>query len=79
MTCWSTEECWKPALGFVTEGCILVSDHMLISKLSLLVKPLEMSCAEAAGALVPWDRDLKPEDLLRPLHLMCIFKKLNLS
>ena len=29
--------------------------------------------------LAPWDGDLKAEDLLSPLHLMCVFKKLNLS
>ena len=43
------------------------------------VEPLEMLCAEAAVALAPRARDLKPEDLLSPFLLMCVFKKLNLS
>ena len=51
----------------------MVSDRMLISILSMLVEPLERSCAEAADALASRDGDLKTEDL----HLMCIFKKLN--
>ena len=74
MVCWSTVECWETVLGFVTEGCIVVSDRMLISILSMLVEPLKMSYAEAPPA-----RDLKAEDLLSPLQLMCVFKKLNLS
>ena len=55
----------------------MVSDHMLISTLSVLVETLKMSCAEARNALAPWARDLKAEDLLSPLHLICVFKKLN--
>ena len=43
------------------------------------VEPLEMSCAEAAVTLAPQARDLKTEDLLSPLHMMCVFKKLNFS
>ena len=43
------------------------------------VEALEMLCTEAADALAPQAWDLKPEDLLSPLHLMCKFKKLNLS
>ena len=78
MTCWLTDERLKTALGLITEGCIVVSD-MVISILSVSVKHLEMSCAEAADALAPQVRDLKPSDLLSLLCLMCIFKKLNLS
>ena len=59
-------------LGLVTEGCIVGSDHML-------VEPLQMLCAEAADALAPGDRNRKPDDLLSPLHLMCILKKLYSS
>ena len=70
---------WETVLELVTEGCIVVSDSMLISILSMLVEPLEMLCAEAADALAPQVWDLKAEDLLSPLHLMCVFKKLNLS
>ena len=33
-------------LGLETEACIVVSDGMLISILSVLVEALEMSCAE---------------------------------
>ena len=57
----------------------MVSDHMLISILSVLGEPLEMSCAEAADALASQAVKLKPEDLLSPLCLMCVSKKLNLS
>ena len=42
--------------------------------LSVLVAPLETSCAEAAVALAPSTGDLKPEDLLSPFHLMCLQK-----
>ena len=49
--------------GLVTEACILVSDHMLISILSVLVEPFEMSCAEAVDALAPRAGDTKAEDL----------------
>ena len=51
---------------------------MLISILSMSVDPLEM-CAEATDALAPQVRDLKPEGLLSPLRLMCVFQKSNLS
>ena len=57
----------------------MVSDCMVISILYMSVEALEMSCAETVGALAPRARDLKPEDLLSLLYLMCIFKKLNLS
>ena len=63
MTCWSTEECPETVLGLATEGCIVVSDHMLISRSSMLVEPLEMSCAEPVDALAPQAWDLKAEDL----------------
>ena len=79
MTWWSTVECLVTTLGLVTEGCSVVSDCMLISIQSVSVEPLEMSFAEVAGALAPQARDLKPVDLLNPLPLMCVFKKLNLS
>ena len=51
-------------------------DHMLISILSMLVEALEMSCAET---LAPCAWNLKPDDLLSYLHLMCDFRKPNLS
>ena len=38
----------------------------------MLVEALEMLCAEAADALAPHARDQKPDDLLSPLHLMCL-------
>ena len=63
----------------VSEGCIVVSDCMLITLLSVSVEPLEMSCAEAVDAQSAWAVNLKPEDLLSLLHLICVFKKLNLS
>ena len=57
----------------------MLSDCMLISILFMLVEPLKMPCAEAADALAPRTGDLKPKDLLSPLGLMYVFKKLNLS
>ena len=56
----------------------MVSVCMLISILSISVESLEMLCAEAADAMALQAGDLKPEDLLSPLHLRFIFKKLNL-
>ena len=73
MTCWSTVEHWETALGLVTEGCIVLSDRMLISICDLL----SVSCAKAADALTSQAGDPKPGDLLSPL--MHVFKKLNLS
>ena len=55
----------------------MVSDCMLISILSMSVEPLEVLCAEAADALASPERDLKLEDLLSPLCMMCAFKRLN--
>ena len=79
MTCWLTEKHPETVLELVTEGCIVVFDRLLISKLSVSVEPLEVSCVEAADALAPRARDLNSEDLLSPLPLMYVFKKLNLS
>ena len=53
MTCWSTVERWEITLGLVTESSIVVSDHMLISILSMSVEPLKMLCAEEADSMVP--------------------------
>ena len=50
----------------------MVSDCMLISILHVLVEHLEMSCAEASDALPLRAEDLNAEDLLSPLHLMCV-------
>ena len=54
-TCLSTEKRPETAVGLVTcGGCNVVSvDHMLISKLSVSVEALDMSCAQAADALAP--------------------------
>ena len=57
----------------------MVSDCMLISILSVLVKPLEMLCAEAADPMALLAGDFKAEDLLSSFCLMCVFKSLNLS
>ena len=54
----------------------MVSDHMLISILSMSVEPLQKSCSEA-NALVTQAKDLSHS--LSPLRLLCVFKKLNLS
>ena len=58
------------------------SKHLLVlfrttQEVSVSVEPLEILCAEAAVALAPLPWDLMPEYLLSPLHLMCVFKKLN--
>ena len=55
MTCWQTKECAETILGLETEGCIVVSDCMLISILSMSV--------EGADALAPQAWDLKLADL----------------
>ena len=55
----------------------MVSPLMLISILSMSAEPLEMSYAEVV-VVAPWARYLKHEDWSQ-LHLMCVFKKLNLS
>ena len=46
-------------------------DRMVISILSVLAEALKMYCAEAAEAPAPRDLDLKPDDLLSTLPLMC--------
>ena len=76
VTCCLTEECVEPVLGYVTEDHIVVSDRMLIS---MSVEILEMLCCKTANSLASQAGDLNPDNLLSPLHLMCIFKKLNLS
>ena len=58
---------------------MLSVDNMLISILSVSVKTLEMSCTEAAESLAPWVWELKPDNLLCPLHLMCDLRNPNLS
>ena len=75
MTYWLTKEAAKTALWLVTEGCIVVSDRMLIFILFLSVEPLEMLCAAVVNALAPWTRVLRPDDLLHRWRLLCIFKK----
>ena len=52
---------------------------MLISILSVSVKALEMSCAEATQALAPQAWELKPENLCSHLHLIWDLGSPNLS
>ena len=66
MMCWSTKEHPETALGLVNEG----SDV-----LSMSVQTLAMSCAEAVDALAPQTGDMKPDNLLSQLHLICDFRK----
>ena len=54
-------------------------DCILIFILSMSVKALEMPCAVVAEALSPRAWDLRPDDLLSPLHLMCDLRNPNLS
>ena len=54
-------------------------DCMLISILSVSVKAPAISCVEATEALAPRAWDLKPDNLLSPLHLMCNFRNQKLS
>ena len=53
MTCWLTDEHWDTTLGLAMDGCCVLSEHMLISILSVSVDPMEMSWGEAALALAP--------------------------
>ena len=73
ITCWLTEEHPKAAVGLVTclDFNVVSVDSMLISILCMSVEALEMLCAVVAKALVSRAWDLKPDNLLRPLHLMC--------
>ena len=57
MTCQSTEA--EGVLGLVTEGCNVMSDRMLISKLSVSLEALETLYAEAVDAMAPPDCELK--------------------
>ena len=52
---------------------------MLISILSVSVEALEMPCAVVAEALAPQVCNLKADDLLSPLCLMCDLRNLSLS
>ena len=45
-------------------------DRILIFMLSVSVKTLEIPCAEAAEALAHRAWDLRPDDLLSPLHTL---------
>ena len=54
-------------------------DRMLISILSMSVKALEMLCAVIAEALDPQACNLKADNLLSPLRLMCNLRNPNLS
>ena len=60
-------------LGPVT--VTVVCDCMLITILSMTLKPQVISCAEATDALAIHAGDLKVENLL---CLMCVFMKLKL-
>ena len=75
MTCWSTDGVWDTSLGLTMDGWCVVSEHMLVSILSVSVDPREM-WNDSALSLAPLHRDMKPEDLLSPFLLMCVFKKL---
>ena len=52
---------------------------MLIYILSVSVEALEMSCAVVAEALAPQACNLKADNLLSPLHLMCDLRNPSLS
>ena len=54
-------------------------DCMSMSILSVSLEALEMSCAVAAETEATRARNLKPDDLLHPLNLMCELKNPNLS
>ena len=71
MTCWSTVGHWKTTVGLAIDGCCVVSDHMLISILSVSVEGLEILCSVAVVTLTPLVVDLKAEDFY-----VC-FKRLN--
>ena len=82
MTCWSTDESWDTTLVLAVlwmDGRCVMSERVRGFVLPVSVDPHEMSWVEVALALALLCQDLKPEDLLRPFHLMWSFKKLNLS
>ena len=54
-------------------------DRILSSILSVSVETLEMLCAVVAEALALRAWDLKADDLLSPLCLMCNLRNPNLS
>ena len=54
------EHC-ETTLVLAIDGCCVVSEHMLMSMLSLPVEPLEM-CAEVVDALASRSRVLKADD-----------------
>ena len=59
------------AMRLETEGCIVVSDCMLIFILSIWVEALKMPCAEAVHALAPRAPESSsafPSFLLEPDH-----------
>ena len=58
---------------------MLSVDRMLISILPVLVEALETSCAVVTKALAPQAWDLKADDLMSPLYLMCNLRDPNLS
>ena len=61
-------------------SCHVVSvDWLLISILSVPVEALEMLCSIVAEVQVPWVWELKTDDLLSPLRLMCNLISPNLS
>ena len=72
MICWSTKAHPEAAMRLVTV------DRMLISILSVSVEALEL-CAVAAEAWAPRIWELKPDDLLSPLHKMCELRNPTLS
>ena len=67
MACWSTVDRWETVLELVTEGCILVSDHMLSSILTMLVNVLALW----AGDLMP--KYLLSFDVCLPVLPLCHF------
>ena len=52
MTFWSTVDRWEIALGLVTKVCIVVSEHMLISVLSMSVELWEFLVSDVCLYLV---------------------------
>ena len=66
-------------VGTLVRGCRCATSWCDLDLTFDLAVVTLMLCVEAMDALAPRARDLKPEYLPSPLHLMCVFKKLNLS
>ena len=69
MTCSLTEERWETVLGLITEGCIVVPDHMLIPILFMSVDPVDPAVCQSSRCICSQGHGLEVKHLLGVLHL----------